>query len=93
MPVRIEFGPGQIVTHDRQHPAVPDIAFDIKENSVRVAIPKSLFEGFRRAGFPMRFNVHELGDAEASWAPGELFPSRLTHTDFNPAKAGWLLLD
>ena len=93
MPVRIEFGPGELVTHDRQHPAVPDITFDVKENSVRMAIPKSLFAGFHRTGFPMRFNVHELGDAEASWAPGELFPLRLTHTDFNPAKAGWLILD
>ena len=93
MPVRVEVCRGLTGTYDRQHPAMPDIAFDVKENSVRMTIPKSLFEGFHREGFPMRFNVHEMDDAKASWAPGELFPSRLTHTDFNPAKTGWLVFD
>ncbi len=93
MPVRIEFCKGQAGLFDRQYATVPDIRCDMQENAIGATIPKSLLDGFHREGFPMRFNVHELGDANASWAPGDLFPGRLTHFDFNPAKTGWLLLE
>jgi hypothetical protein len=92
MPVRIEFCKGQYGLYDRQYAAVPDIRVDMQENAVEAVVPKALLDGFRREGFPLRFNVHEMSNATASWAPGPLFPHRLTHMDFNPAKAGWLLL-
>ena len=91
MPMRLLVCGKQTGIYDVHYSTVPDVKFDVQENAVCVTVPKRTFDGFHRDGFPMRFNVREMDNPEASWAPGKPWPHRLSHEDYNPAKTGWLL--
>jgi len=68
---------------------IPAVRYEQHTGEFRVIIPMAVFEGFIRPGFPLRFN---LRGKDFSWVEGENYPSRLMHGEFNPARAGWLLL-
>ena len=71
------------------HRQPPEIPITKEGDASTVQFPLSLFDGYHRDGFPMRIN---LSFGSHSWAPGEPWPSRLLHENFNPARAGWLIL-
>ncbi|NMA19776.1 MAG: hypothetical protein GX927_04265 [Lentisphaerae bacterium] len=68
---------------------VPAVRYEQHDDEYRVIIPMAFFEGFIRPGFPLRFN---LRGKDFSWVDGENYPARLMHRDYNPKRAGWLLL-
>lgn len=71
-----------------------DIKVEISNDTVIFDIPLKQFDGFRKNGFPVRFNVQaeKYGNADASWSGSDPWPARLTHLTYNPSDSGWLLI-
>lgn len=89
-PLRIDFdAEGRPGCYEGGFRNVPELRYEQSAQGMLSIIPLSLFEGFRKPGFPMRFNLRGSGFA---WVEGEDFPHRLMHRDYNPVKAGWLIL-
>lgn len=89
-PLRIDFdAQGKPICSDFICREIPAVRYEPLPDEIITRIPMSVFEGFRRPGFPLRFN---LRGKDFSWVEGENFPGRLMHNDFNPARAGWLIL-
>ena len=55
---------------------------------VKLCFPWQIFDGYRREGSPMRFNIRTERDSYASGSP---WPERLLQRDWNPASAVWLI--
>ncbi len=71
------------------HSDPPDIGSEkTADGAVRLAIPMSIFDGYRREGFPMRFNIRHGKDY---WIKGDVWSFRLTHADYNPKMAAWMI--
>ena len=68
----------------------PDVRVEYDGADVKITVPLKIFDGFRRPGFPMRMNIY--GD-DFAWIKPEPWQGRLLHGDFNPASAGWLILN
>ena len=68
----------------------PDISVQECEGMRKIDFPLSLFEGYRRKGFPMRFNIRT---AKVSFAPGTPWKERLLLRDWNPECAAWLIFE
>ena len=88
-PVRVDFlADGTFRPYSwvfRKEPALEAV----KENGCTyIEFPWELFDGYRREGAPMRFNLRS--DKE-SFVPGEPWPDRLLMRDYNPACAAWLI--
>lgn len=61
---------------------------DTENNFVSTRIPLSVFDDFRREGFPMRYSVKSENSFQK---PGcSNWPGRLLHEDYNPSSASWL---
>ena len=72
-----------------RHSNPPEIGLEkTADGAERLSIPMSIFDGYRREGFPMRMNIRQ---AYKFWIKGELWPYRLTHEDFNPKMAAWMI--
>ena len=69
---------------------------NLKTTPNSVEIPLSLFDGYRREGFPMRVGVRilEAGKTVAAWnTNAQDWPSRLLQNSWTPTRAGVLPLD
>lgn len=89
-PFRFDFDlNGKFTLYDFILRTVPEVKPVYEENLVRIDLPWSLFDGFRREGFPMRINIR---NGNHSWGLGKPWPSRLLERDYNPECSGWLLL-
>ena len=63
----------------------------VRRNEITtVFLPLKIMDGFRRKGFPMRIN---LRGKDFAWTEYQPVPYRLMLHDFDPASAGWLILD
>ncbi|MBO4345803.1 MAG: hypothetical protein J5833_08600, partial [Victivallales bacterium] len=72
-----------------RHSDPPEIGLTkTADGAERLAIPMSIFDGYRREGFPMRFNIRQ---AYKFWIKGEVWSYRLTHEDYNPKMAAWMV--
>ena len=77
----------------RVFPEIPDENAHFEGKDLKVTISRRLFDGFYREGFPMRMNIWSYDHPEIHWVEPKLWKSRLLHSDFNPAGAGWLILN
>ena len=69
---------------------------NLKTTPNSVEIPLSIFDGFRREGYPMRVGVRilEAGKTVAAWnTNAQDWPSRLLQNSWTPTRAGVLPLD
>ena len=66
----------------------PQIEPEQEDKFVKLCFPWKIFDGYRREGSPMRFNIRTERD---SYAPGAPWPERLLQRDWNPASAVWLI--
>ncbi|MFA6930548.1 MAG: hypothetical protein WCT05_09480 [Lentisphaeria bacterium] len=90
-PLRIDFDPaGNPTCLDSICREIPKLHYEKQTDQMNTLIPMEFFAGYRRPGFPLRFN---LRGKDFSWVDGENYPSRLMHGDYNPAKAGWLVMN
>ena len=67
----------------------PQVVVKRDNSDIHIQIPLHIFDGFRRPGFPMRFNI--FGE-KIHWAETKPWPGRLQHGDYNPHDAGWLIV-
>lgn len=58
------------------------------QDRITTSMPLSLFDGYKRDGFPMRINI-TCGNEQ--WVAVEPWPVHLLHRNFNPKAAGWLI--
>ena len=68
----------------------PAVSIERSQNDVKIKIPLDIFDGFRRPGFPMRFNIY---GKDFHWSGSTPWPARLQHGDYNPHDAGWLIVE
>ena len=93
-PFRIDFtADGRFYYESRVFPEIPDENAHFEGKDLKVTISRRLFDGFYREGFPMRMNIWSYDHPEIHWVEPKLWKSRLLHSDFNPAGAGWLILN
>ena len=72
-----------------RHSDPPEIGLEkTADGAERLSIPMSIFDGYRREGFPMRMNIRQ---AYKFWIKGEVWSYRLTHEDYNPKMAAWMV--
>jgi hypothetical protein len=89
-PLRIDVkATGEASCYDGIYREIPPVRYERLPGEFRAVIPVSVFDGYRRPGFPLRCNLRGNGFA---WVTGEDYPNRLMHRNFNPEKAGWLIL-
>ena len=67
----------------------PQVVVKRDNSDIHLQIPLHIFDGFRRPGFPMRFNI--FGE-KIHWSETKPWPGRLQHGDYNPHDAGWLIV-
>ncbi len=80
---------GKLVVYDGIFREIPSVESSCQDGETTIVLPLSLLNGYRRPGKPVRVNVRGKG---FSWIEGEDYESRLMQRDYNPAKAGWLML-
>ena len=78
---------GDVYISSRNFVDDPQIVVSRNGSDIALQIPLHIFDGFRRPGVPMRFNIY--GD-QFNWSPTTPWPGRLQHGDYNPHDAGWL---
>lgn len=81
---------GHVNLYEKMFREYPDVKVEFGKDETTIGIPLELFDGFRREGFPVHFNV--FGDGYA-WVAPRLWPSRLLHGTYSPEGAGWLFLE
>ena len=69
----------------------PELKMEKYGDLYKISYPFSLFENYRRTGFPMRFNVRT--SSGISFAGGVPWQERLLQRDWNPSNAAWLIFD
>ena len=89
MPMYIYLSAGRIDYSGNVHAQLPDCKIECHDNDIFLSVPLELFEGYRKNGFPMRFNI--IG-TDFHWVPPQQWPPRLRHGTHNPAGMGWLIL-
>ncbi|MBO4632696.1 MAG: hypothetical protein J5858_12300, partial [Lentisphaeria bacterium] len=89
-PFRINFLQGENYVYSGVFREMPEPDIQWCGDTLLLAIPLNLFDGFRRSGFPMRLNIFSK-EEHFHWVDPKLWPARLQHGDFNPAGTGWLV--
>ena len=71
-----------------------DVGIEISGSKVVFNMPMHHFDGFRQAGFPVRFNVQaeKNGTVVEAWGGKTSWQERLVHGHYNPSDSGWLIL-
>ena len=90
-PFRIDFrNTGAGILRVNVFATPPDFSYEWSGADLNLRIPRAAFQGFWRPGFPMKFNIY---GKNFHWTEPKCLKSRLQHGDYNPAAAGWLVLD
>lgn len=72
-------------------PEAPEIKPHFEGKDLKLTIPLKHFEGFYRKGFPMRMNIWSNTDPAIHWVEPDPWKWRLLQSEFNSARAGWIL--
>ncbi len=90
-PFRIDFQPGGFYrVNSWIFPQEPEVMVEHSGKDILISIPLAPMKEFIRPGFPVKFNIY--GD-KFRWVEPQKWPSRLMHGDYNPAGAGYLVLN
>ncbi len=84
------YASGLVEINERAFPDFLDCTVDKCGNDCAITIPLKHFDGFRRPGFPMRFNIY---GSKFHWCNPQPWPWRLLHGDYNPSTSGWLIFE
>ena len=90
VPMRIHVCPdGTVELNHTAYSNIPEVESKISGKDLMLKISLHPFDGFRKPGFPMQFNIR---GQDFFWCDPKAWPCRLQHADWNPAGSGWLYL-